>query len=685
MRYVVYFALFLVSISLNSQTVWEQTNGPYSGQLTYVTKNKQGNLFAISANSYLFRSKDNGNNWEKIASGISSIAFDSDSNYYLGNTTGAISLFDTNMNFIKTIRNPNSFDMYVENIDINANENIYAKVYYGGLHLSTDKGITWEAIYNSNFSQISFDSKNVIIMTFFSNGIARSTNNGTDWTYIKINDASFRQGIYFTAYNKIFKNFIAVGFGNIVYLSNDLGLTWLPVKDSIPINYVEAVMIDENGDAYISGDSLVCRSTDGGNTWTKITGFPKVRVQSLSKKDDFIFAATWSNGIICYDVSKNSAEKKNKGIINSNVNQIAINQKGSVFASTASGIYRTTNSGSNWEQLVLPFSSDIESTKILSSKSGNIFASSELGVLLSKDEGQTWNIIENLNTITEINTCFAESDDGRIYAGNRYLHFSDDKGVSWQTIDLNVYEIVSIATYRNKYVLIGTYDEGVYFSEDKCNSFRKLPIDVPENYGTIVNFNSNGNLFICMNAWQGGDAVFRSIDTGKTFTTLDSPNNGVRFIKIDNNNILYYSTGNNQIYFSRNNGDNWLPLNDDSIGPILINDITFGYYNNAYIGTKYDGVYKADFLTKVNPEELLNPVDNRIFPNPATDFIEINLNNGASPSASDRVQIFDLLGIEVMSVGTGLDLSTQRINVSHLPAGVYYIRIGDRVEKFVKM
>ncbi|MBX3043300.1 MAG: hypothetical protein KIT33_13770 [Candidatus Kapabacteria bacterium] len=44
-----------------------------------------------------------------------------------------------------------------------------------------------------------------------------------------------------------------------------------------------------------------------------------------------------------------------------------------------------------------------------------------------------------------------------------------------------------------------------------------------------------------------------------------------------------------------------------------------------------------------------------------------------------------MLGIEVMSVGIGLDLSTQRIDVSHLPAGVYFIRIGENIEKFVKI
>ncbi|MFA5512198.1 MAG: T9SS type A sorting domain-containing protein [Candidatus Kapaibacterium sp.] len=49
------------------------------------------------------------------------------------------------------------------------------------------------------------------------------------------------------------------------------------------------------------------------------------------------------------------------------------------------------------------------------------------------------------------------------------------------------------------------------------------------------------------------------------------------------------------------------------------------------------------------------------------------------------IQIFDVLGIEVMSIGSGLYQSQQRIDISHLPAGVYFVKIGDKVEKFVKM
>ena len=80
----------------------------------------------------------------------------------------------------------------------------------------------------------------------------------------------------------------------------------------------------------------------------------------------------------------------------------------------------------------------------------------------------------------------------------------------------------------------------------------------------------------------------------------------------------------------------------------------------------------------------LNKFGIQIIPNPVTDFIEISLNNEESFIAS-QVQIFNMLGIEMMSVRTGLDLSSKRVDVSTLPAGVYYIKIGERVEKFVKI
>ncbi|MDT3738890.1 MAG: T9SS type A sorting domain-containing protein [Candidatus Kapabacteria bacterium] len=75
-----------------------------------------------------------------------------------------------------------------------------------------------------------------------------------------------------------------------------------------------------------------------------------------------------------------------------------------------------------------------------------------------------------------------------------------------------------------------------------------------------------------------------------------------------------------------------------------------------------------------------------IKPNPAEDFIEITVSNrGLKPfAASYNVQIFDLLGIEVISESIHPMNASHRMNIENLPAGVYFIRIGDKVEKFIK-
>jgi len=73
-------------------------------------------------------------------------------------------------------------------------------------------------------------------------------------------------------------------------------------------------------------------------------------------------------------------------------------------------------------------------------------------------------------------------------------------------------------------------------------------------------------------------------------------------------------------------------------------------------------------------------------PNPADDYITITLkpSEGFEPSEDSALQIFNTLGEMVLSVGTGRDLSA-KINVSALPKGMYFVRIGNETAKFVKM
>ena len=62
-------------------------------------------------------------------------------------------------------------------------------------------------------------------------------------------------------------------------------------------------------------------------------------------------------------------------------------------------------------------------------------------------------------------------------------------------------------------------------------------------------------------------------------------------------------------------------------------------------------------------------------PNPVSDFIEICTSN-----VLEKIEIYSILGLKVLETEW-----KERINVSCLPASVYFIRIGDRFEKFVKI
>ena len=95
-----------------------------------------------------------------------------------------------------------------------------------------------------------------------------------------------------------------------------------------------------------------------------------------------------------------------------------------------------------------------------------------------------------------------------------------------------------------------------------------------------------------------------------------------------------------------------------------------------------------NIASDVNDNEFANNI--LIFPNPASDFITIQFQTSEVLETSEvsKVQIFSTLGIDVSPAGggvNGVDGGGFRIDISHLPSGVYFIKIGDRVEKFVKM
>jgi len=113
---------------------------------------------------------------------------------------------------------------------------------------------------------------------------------------------------------------------------------------------------------------------------------------------------------------------------------------------------------------------------------------------------------------------------------------------------------------------------------------------------------------------------------------------------------------------------------------LISNDKSFLISNHEVRVIKWNG---PNYL---NLEENIFRENNVCFPNPASLYIEISLGaNGRSPLLSD-VRIYNIFG-QNCNLTPSLSILGEgvRIDVSGLASGMYFVRMGDRVGKFVKL
>lgn len=120
----------------------------------------------------------------------------------------------------------------------------------------------------------------------------------------------------------------------------------------------------------------------------------------------------------------------------------------------------------------------------------------------------------------------------------------------------------------------------------------------------------------------------------------------------------------------------------------------------AIAGNKLDSIKISEIsLEPVSVSEEINNLYMKISPNPATEYITINLSSinptlkrgvegiGFRVDGKPIVEIYDVMGVLVQYTSEEAihELPLQRIDISNLTPGVYFVKIGDKVEKFVKM
>jgi WD40 repeat protein len=112
--------------------------------------------------------------------------------------------------------------------------------------------------------------------------------------------------------------------------------------------------------------------------------------------------------------------------------------------------------------------------------------------------------------------------------------------------------------------------------------------------------------------------------------------------------------------------------------------------NDKYLAASYTD-FSYLYYNRWQTNEIYIPIDNPklIYPNPTTEFIEICLGAGSKPAITNDLRIYNIFG-QIQTTPNPTPALTPngdglKIDVSWLPPGMYFVRNGETVRKFIKL
>ena len=706
---VILLFLIIFLFSTSKATFWEQTNGPFGGDIGCLGIDREGNIYAGRFSGYsamgIYKSTDNGDSWELINNelNVQCFAVDSTGRLLAGTFTGLYCSSD----YGKSWSNLNLADGPVNCVLVSREGEIFVTseadgAKKGDFYYSSDNGKVWESrsmgiAYGDYPRRIFETSKGTLILT-------------------------------------------ASGVGGALYRSTDKGKRWVTLTRS-KVSYY-SIAEDSQGNIYIGKkEGNILKSTDDGITWEFITKIQETNDANVTFKKNVFEILPLNNGEIMYGTSGGvyftdiNGDNLEKSSLYSIVTDLKENRQGYIFASVRGrGVYRSIDKGKSWSLSNNGMKhTSIELLEIGSD--GDIYAYTNRsyghknsGFFCSSDEGDTWKVID-ISALDEEIYCIGFDSQGNVLAGmdDSGVYRSTDKGNSWKNIGLNGLRHKSVFdfyTEPGEYILAAT-DEGLYqtlnegqdwelvenvlpedkfrcivsnpdghlyagsrecfyISEDAGNSWTKTDIDC--YYVLDIAFNDEGDVFVLSNS-----SIYRSTDEGESWVIIRDEDGDlirVNCIKIDCiGNII--AGGRNGVIVSTDNGDSWKFINDglnnpayiyEGISSPTVSELAISSNNRVFAGTSWAGIFRSTQpLVGVNQESGLKMSSViSLHPNPFSQSTIINYELREAGYIS--LELFDMLGNKIATLvddwrEAGRHNYELRISNYELGAGMYMVRM----------
>jgi len=508
-----------------------------------------------------------------------------------------------------------------------------------GVYRSVDNGLTW--VKKSTSQGLSLAANSTTLFAGSTVGVLRSTDNGETWT--KVTVGSSRS--LFNAVAATDTIIYAGDAGNTalgVRQSTDNGLTWGPCSNGSALSRVVGLSIIgsdvyggtqgsgiwkyTNGtglwtqgtpsysyNAAIVGDAAaifatslnnVIRSTDGGATWTDVTGNGITRSAmgnggTAVKTAGGVYVGT--NGGIFRTVNNgNTWVHSDAGIKAHTVNQPAIAALGSdIYTATGSfEVFRSSNLGQNWTNIstgLIPNTNPTPYTAFIGTDATSVF----YDVSMSTNAGNSWTETTAPGRVGgyQSGTTFGNMPwlvQNGVYLTCDYINGvskSTDNGATWNLsmtgIDGNTTEYYSLYSDGSR-LYIGT-TTGPYYSTDDGQNWLKGVIDPYFVYMGPGVYLSTGTCMLYGTSYYSQRGIFRSTDHGVTWTKVLSASSDRMVIAggsiyISGRTTDAYGDG-ITLYRSDNDGQTWTNITSTLDAPNVYTTSLAASGTNVFIST----------------------------------------------------------------------------------------------------
>ena len=494
--------------------------------------------------------------------------------------------------------------------DPNDSDIAYIGTWLGGTWKTMDAGASWKLLEDAPVSatalSLNIQDTDVIYLADRSTPtVWKSGDAGETWT--KVADFSGDGALLVmrvlaegdTVYAATFHPSLR---GGKLYKSENAGADWQDITNGLPKGILDIAVDQENPDIIYVTTNIngAHKSFDGGQTWERIHNFPDVGAYDIEvdPADHTVLYASARGGSLPAWFTRMAGDRPD----------------GIVFSGSA-GVYRSTDSGATWTQ-ILATSASCRTIRIHPDNPELLFAVDLLdGLFVSTDGGNSWRK-GNTDLGSVVLTSCSVGDD-KLYVGTQGcgVYSGDlstrDGSIAWQAERSNkpkpaVYSLqIEVDPTNSEHIYVGSNPGGLYYSADGGATFRDrngiTPSVIPDDpyrqgYYTFA-FNPNDTSEMWLGTW--GKVIFKSYNG----MLLDIPANGedwkmmgkhVYQIVVDPDSPeTVYAATEEGVYCTTDGGITWSDFSEGLHTP-QIRTLTISREGVLYAGSMGYGFYRCN-------------------------------------------------------------------------------------------